>query len=151
MAVLWIAPLVAVAVTESAVYTPTESIAGDDFGRALAFSYPHLMAGAHNRESAEGEGKAYIIDVQTGAVAPLEPSDLDEDDEFGFAVAIVDTLALASSPNNDDGSSFTVVNSGSVHAFLRVSDTEWRELDKLTADDEDTDDEFGYSVALQCV
>jgi hypothetical protein len=66
------------------------------------------------------------------------------DDRFGCAVEIDGDSAIIGAYFDDVNSK---TNAGSAYVFVR-SGSSWTEQAKLTASDGDTDDEFGYSVAI---
>ena len=73
----------------------------------------------------------------------LIPDDLAASDEFGFAVDMYRSTAVASAPHHDD----TVADSGAVYVFER-SGISWLQQAKLLASNAVAGDLFGYSVAI---
>jgi len=124
---------------------------GDKFGYAVAMSGDLLVVGApENNTGGSDAGAAYIFarhqggSNQWGFVQRLTASDAASDDEFGNAVSIDgDTIVVGAHDDNDRGS-----DSGSAYVFERTG-TNWTQVRKLTASDGSSDDEFGYSLAVQ--
>lgn len=77
------------------------------------------------------------------AETKLTASDGDKDDSFGFSVSISGSMAAVGAPDDDDNGT----GSGSVYVF-NYDGSEWVEDAKLTPDDGEADDRFGYSVAV---
>lgn len=78
--------------------------------------------------------------------ALIYASDRAASDQFGCAVAICDNYALVGARYDDD----TYSGSGSAYIFFRDGDN-WNQqakLAKLTADDPQSNDYFGFSVAI---
>ncbi|WP_428261618.1 cadherin-like beta sandwich domain-containing protein [Haliangium sp.] len=128
---------------------------GDQFGYSVALSGDTLAVGARGEDSDatgvngnQGDnsfvfaGAVYVF-RRTGArwaqEAYLKASDTGSLDEFGFSVALSgDTLAVGSLEAND---------TGAVYVFQR-SGTVWAQEARLAARNPDSEDFFGYSVAL---
>ena len=82
-------------------------------------------------------------DFSTSIKMKIYPDDPEENDNFGFSVAISEnTLVVGSISDDDFGSA-----SGSVYVFKR-SWTGWSQQAKLNASDADVFDQFGRSVAI---
>ena len=83
-----------------------------------------------------------MFDVSTGAeLFKLVPSDGDENDQFGYSVAVSGTLAVIGSWLDDDNGT----DSGSAYLFDTSTGTQ---VFKLTASDGATLDYLGFSVAV---
>jgi len=117
-----------------------------EFGRAVALSADGSTALISDTRAdiseSEDAGMAYIyslIDGEWSLQAKLAP---DSGDLFGEAVAVSDdgSTALVGSFRNGD-------LKGSAYVFER-SDGDWSQQVKLTADDGDSEDQFGMSVSL---
>ncbi|MDP7030411.1 MAG: FG-GAP repeat protein, partial [Phycisphaerales bacterium] len=76
--------------------------------------------------------------------AKLTADDGDSDDRFGSSVAISGGVAVIGADGDDDNGS----DSGSAYVFEQQVDGTWSHIAKLTADDGDSGDEFGISVAI---
>ncbi|HYO46318.1 MAG TPA: choice-of-anchor B family protein [Gemmatimonadota bacterium] len=94
---------------------------GDRFGAFIAVSGDVMIVGAPNAD--EGQGAVYAFergdDGTWGPTAKLVAPERSPDDQFGIELALEGDLALASKA---DGESST----GSVYAFRRQPDGEWR-------------------------
>ena len=85
---------------------------------------------------------AYLFDVMTGdQFAKLTPDDGESQDWFGCSVAISDGVAIVGAHGDDDHRE----HSGSAYLFDVMTGGQ---LAKLTPDDGEADDRFGYSVAI---
>lgn len=76
--------------------------------------------------------------------AKLTPDDGDPDDQFGFAVAVEDNTVLIGAPVDEDPNGAAA---GSAYVFEQ-SNGQWSQQAKLTPDDGDSQDRFGFGVAL---
>ena len=109
--------------------------------------------------SGDGTGtKTYTITVtrQTSAdfaqQAYLKASNIDTDDQFGYSVALSgDTLAVGAIGEENSTSDLpgnnNAPNAGAAYVFIRTNGV-WTQQAYLKASNIDTDDLFGYSVAL---
>ncbi|MGB7932931.1 MAG: cadherin-like beta sandwich domain-containing protein, partial [Gammaproteobacteria bacterium] len=140
---------------------------GDRFGYSLALSGDTLAVGAYREESnATGidadksdnsltEAGAVYVFTRSGAVwsqqAYIKASNTGSGDAFGWSVALSgDTLAVGATGEASDGSSQTnnsLSNAGAAYVFTR-SGTMWTQQAYFKASNPDSDDSFGYSVAL---
>jgi hypothetical protein len=139
--------------TERAVLTAPDAVAGDELGLGVALSRDGTtaLAGARRRSCADG--------VQCGAVyaylggggswgnpAVLVAADAKSNDEFGASIAL-----SADGSTAIIGASFAkcgpVNQCGAAYVFRRVAGT-WSQVAKLTASDAANGAQFGFSVAL---
>jgi len=138
---------------EEATLTARDSEFGDRFGWSVAVSGARVVVGAPRDESTAGS--AYVFDFVEEVVGEagkwletekLTASDMAEDDEFGFSVAIhQDTVVVGAHKNNSE----KVSNPGAVYVF-EFDGVSWLEKEpKLTPSDSADYDEFGYSVAIK--
>lgn len=147
------APLVAVdlamgagaasAATQLAKLIPEDGAEGDFFAWSVALDGTTALVGArHDADNGEDSGSAYLFDVATGAQrVKLIPDDGAAGDWFGQSVALSGNIALVGAPyDNDSGD-----HSGSAYLF---DTTTGAQLAKLTPDDGEMGDKFGWSVAL---
>ena len=93
-------------------------------------------------------GAAYVFTRDSGGVwdggEKLTADDGDALDYFGYSVAVdVDTVVVGAYGDDDNGSA-----SGSAYVFTRDSNGEWSQKKKLTDEDGEAGDWFGYSVAV---
>jgi Zn-dependent metalloprotease len=127
--------------------TAADAIDYQLFGWSVAIRGDTVVVGATGDESAGWHtGAAYVfreVDGTWQQVAKLVGLDAQEEDDFGFSVALGDGVALVGAQADDDlGSS-----SGSVYVFRELAGV-WQQVDKLTAADGATGDNFGSQVAL---
>ena len=131
---------------------------GNRFGNSVALSGDTLAVGAYReeqrdasrRERQQPEAGVYVF-TRSGAVwsqqAYIKASNAGSGDRFGWSVALSgDTLAVGAylEDSNDNG---LTDNSGAVYVFTR-SGTVWTQQAYVKASNADSDDNFGYSVAL---
>ncbi len=118
--------------------TPNDGREGDMFGISVSIDGDFAIVGAALTDSAETDtGSAYLFDLRTGQqVHKLTADDGTRWDEFGFAVDILDDLAIVGAHKDD---------AGSAYVFDVATGTQLR---KLRSVDAALDDRFGVSVAL---
>lgn len=98
---------------------PAGAAPGGRIGASVALSDTHALLGAHlDDENASGAGAAYLYEYTEGVVGwslvdKLLPADPNEQDNFGFAVALDGDMALVGAWWDDDNG----VNSGSAYVF----------------------------------
>jgi len=144
---------------------------GDRFGYSVALDGSVLAVGAQGEDSAAmgvngdqssnaaaDSGAVYVFE-RSGATwrqaAYLKASNSDEDESFGFSMAIDgDTLAVGAPGEdssatgvNGDQSDADALGSGAVYVFTR-SEATWQQAAYLKASNTGLGDEFGSSVAL---
>ncbi|MEW6074598.1 MAG: FG-GAP repeat protein [Planctomycetota bacterium] len=118
--------------------------AGGSTEDAVSLSGDTALAG--NAWESSTAGAAYVY-VRSGSSwsqqARLVPSDVADDDGFGWATSLDgDTALIASKFDDDMGSA-----SGAAYVFVR-SGTIWSQQAKITPGDGATEDYFGCSVSL---
>lgn len=128
--------------------TADDATGGDHFGFSVSIDGDYALVGAYwdDHSGKNYAGSAYIFhrdDTDWTQQDQLFASDAAENDWFGCSVSISGDYALVGSLGDSDGGS----QSGSAYVFKR-SGSSWNEIDKLTADDADAYDNFGFSVAL---
>ena len=147
--------------TDSPTPTPTQQPeiaaadgdSGDEFGWSVAVSADGSTAiiGAKSDEDPNdiNSGSAYVFESSGrgwSQQAKLTPDDGDSGDEFGVSVAVsadggtAIIAAISDEDPNGDGA-------GSAYVF-ESSGGGWSQQAKLAADDGDSDDNFGVSVAV---
>lgn len=137
--------------TEHATLVGTDGDQGDVFGTALALAVDTALIGAPFDEDPTGDaaGSRYVFTPSDGSwkqQAKLTPDNSDRCDVFGGAVALADhgeTAVIGA--YWDDAPNGT--KAGSVYVFEQTSDG-WTQQTKLAAGDSDSEDEFGWAVAL---
>lgn len=115
----------------------------DHFGFSVDISGNFAVIGAYGDGPAlDSTGAAYIFNVVTGQeIHKLKASDGEDEDQFGWAVAIEGNQAVISAYKDDDGGT----DSGSAYIFDLPTG---QELHKLTASDASGTSYFGRSVAI---
>jgi len=130
---------------------------GDDARRDLFGTSPSLsgstgVVGAYRHDAVADDpdydsGAGYIIgevDGQWRIVEMLTPDDAQRKDMFGWSASISgDTLIIGSRLNDAAGT-----NSGAAYIFQRDQSAGWVQIAKLTGNDTDTADQFGWHVAI---
>ena len=132
---------------EEAELLPKDGVNEDRFGESVGISGDAAIVGANGDDDNGPEsGSAYIFRFD-GRVwiqeAKLVPSDGSQADEFGKAVAISGDLAIVGAYRADEAG----VDSGAAYIFRRT-ESAWEQEIKLLASDGETQDRFGWSVAL---
>ena len=126
--------------------TATSGAADDLFGASVAlYGASTIVVGA------PGAGSAYVFTKNSGVwsqAANLTATDAATGDEFGISVA-VDDDTIAVGAYGKDGNSLT--DSGLVYVFVKSGGAAWAtttETVQLRASDQDANDNFGRSVAV---
>jgi len=125
--------------------------ANDEFGSSVAISGDYAIIGAplddFDSPALDDFGSAYIY-KRSGTSWTKEEKIIstsgNEDDQFGYSVAIDGEYVIIGSPYDDDSGNSNI---GSASIFKR-SGTSWSFEAKLTASDGKAGDEFGYSVTI---
>ncbi len=131
----------------------------DQFGYSVAISGDFAIVGAYKEsEDANGAntkseaGSAYIFKKTAGVWAQQQKivaSDRASGDWFGYSVAISGDFAIIGAYQEDEDASGTNTLSaaGSAYIFKQTAGV-WAQQKKIIASDRNTDDEFGFSVAI---
>ena len=135
--------------TERTKLAPENGGEEDFFGRTVAMAGDTAVVSAVLDADPNGEraGSAYVFERTDGGWrerVKLLPTDGDDRDVFGSAVAVADDTALVGAPGDEDPNGD---DAGSAYVFQRT-DSGWTERAKLAANDGDSEDNFGASVAL---
>jgi len=123
-----------------------DGTAGSTFGTAVAISGSDAVVGASNHVTygMARSGAAYVFkraaDGTWSQTDRLITPDGAPEDELGAAVAISGDLIAAGAPKDGD--------KGSVHLFQRGGDGKWSQVQRITANDGATGDDFGGAVSL---
>jgi len=139
--------------TQDAKLTAEDGDADDNFGESVAVSSDGSTAIVGNSfdddPNGDSAGSAYVFSGTDGPwtqEAKLTAEDGDADDNFGESVAVSEDGSTAivgnffdDDPNGD--------SAGSAYVFSGTSGS-WTQDAKLTAEDGDSDDIFGKSVAV---
>ena len=115
----------------------------DSFGWSVAISGTTAVIGAvRDDDAGTSSGSAYVFDTTTGQqLFKLTATDAAPADRFGQSVAISGSIAIVGACNDDDSG----FDSGSAYLFDL---TTGEQLLKLVADDAQSGDSFGWSVAI---
>ncbi len=141
--------------TQQARLIARDGNAGDFFGGSVAISGDYVLIGASGDGDGEGNafamydiGAAYVF-VRSGSTwtqqAKLLANDGAPYDSFGSGVALSGDYAFIGADGDD--MSALKVEQGSAYVFVRSGST-WTQEAKLIADDGDTKDYFGRTVAI---
>ncbi|MEE2672842.1 MAG: exo-alpha-sialidase [Myxococcota bacterium] len=136
--------------TEQQKLLASDATAGDAFGYAVAISGDTAVVSGHGNDDNDPQsGSAYVF-TETLAVTPwseqqkLLPDDGMASDSFGFSVAIQGETVIVGADLDDHGAD---LDAGSAYVFTRTG-LVWSQQQKLTADDYEADDLFGWSVSI---
>ncbi len=129
--------------------TANDAAAGDSFGVGVSISGDTIIVGADFADpSGKSEaGAAYVFTrgaMGFGQTAKLLASDGQSGDWFGRQVALDGNTAVVSALYGDAGGK---TNSGSAYVFVK-SAMGWSQQSKLSAGDGQSNDWFGYDVAV---
>ena len=122
--------------------------ASDAFGGSTAVDGTTAIVGAYLDNIVVSDvGSAYVFVKSGGSWSEQGKLTADDgalSDWFGWSVDVNGDTAIAGAIQDDFGA---LTDAGSAYVFLRTG-TSWSQEAKLTADDAASDDEFGYSVAV---
>ena len=142
--------------------TPSDGVAGDQFGHAVSARGDTIVAGAPGSESGMGGGAAYVFTkpdtgwVDTSNSGKLTASDGSEGDRFGHAVSVSGEFIVVGAHGSDialDGDAAGTQesgDSGAVYAFRRPEGgwTSSSDARKLAANGGGPGETFGYAVSV---
>ena len=137
--------------TLQAKLTADDGAADDQFGYAVALRDDLIVAGAPYTD--RDHGAVYTF-RRTGATwtqdARIGGRTSDNGDRFGWALDLSGTMLAVGAPYEDQQNR---TDAGVVHLFTDAPDPRsgrsgWTDAGRLTASDADSDDNFGFSVAL---
>ena len=130
--------------SQRAKLTASDGAAYDYFGKSVSLSGNRALIGAYgDDDQGSKSGSAYIFDYDGSTwnqSAKLTADDGEEDDWFGRSVSLSGNRALIGAYGDNDVQ-------GSAYIFDYDGST-WSQHAKLTADDGENDDRFGWSVSL---
>lgn len=138
--------------SQVAKLTADDSAFRDFFGQTVAISGSHAVVGAPEDDDVGNQsGSVYVfehnpVDGSWSQIAKLTANDGEANDAFGSAVTMAgDTVIVGANEHSHQG----VNNNGAAYVFERnPSDSSWSQVAKLTANDGDELDRFGFAVAL---
>ena len=131
--------------------TASDGVSGDCFGYSVAISSDGstIVTGSYrDDDKGSDSGSAYVFKYNGSnytQVQKLTASDGVSDDFFGFSVAISSdgsTIVIGSHADDDKGT-----DSGSAYVF-KYNGSNYTQVQKLTASDGATGDQFGRPVAI---
>ncbi|WP_440683065.1 DUF4347 domain-containing protein, partial [Cysteiniphilum halobium] len=138
---------------EKIVYA-SDGAAADYFGESALISSDGNTAviSARNEDGPTDSGSIYIfkkIGTEWLQVQKIKASDAGISDHFGTGLAISEdgNIIVVGSPLHNDSASVT--DTGAVYIYsYDDNDSEWKQLQKITADDKVAGDRFGFDVDI---
>ena len=123
--------------------TADDGASGDRFGYSLSLSNDTVAVGSYlDDDKGAGSGSVYLFSSTNGSlIQKLTVDDGMASDNFGHSVSSSNDILAVGSPFDDDKGA----GSGSVYLF---STEDGSLIQKLTADDGKTADQFGHTVSL---
>lgn len=137
--------------TQEAKLLAADREIGDWFGISVDISGTYAVIGAVEENAARGA--AYVFERNGSGVwvqvAKLEATIRKASDRFGNSVSISgnNIIVGAYHEDEDENEAGNMQNAGSAYIFSRVAGV-WGFSQKIVASDRDTNDYFGYSVAV---
>jgi hypothetical protein len=131
-----------------AVLLASDAAVESFFGWSVAADGDVVVAGApYASPFGSRSGSAYVFERIAGVwtqTQQLLPSDGDEYDLFGYAVAVSGhAVAVGARDDEENGG-----DAGSVYVFEQSPEGTWAQAAKLVASDGEVGDRFGYALAL---
>ncbi|MBF0622121.1 MAG: tandem-95 repeat protein, partial [Magnetococcales bacterium] len=137
--------------TESEIVAPSDLIASDQFGYAVALDGTRMIVSAPGQDGADdtpSAGAAYIFEQQENGswsqVAKLVADVLINGDGLGYRVALSGGLAVLTTPSGDANGT----DKGAAYVFERLSDGSWDQT-AILADPDASGIGFGDDVAIK--
>ena len=127
--------------TQQTKITASDGEDNDHFGISTSIDEKYIIIGAAGENN--NTGAAYIFE-NTGTSwtqqTKITASDGEDNDHFGISTSIDEKYVIvgASSDNNEAGSAY----------IFRLIDSSWQQEDKLVATDDESGDNFGFSVSI---
>lgn len=127
---------------------PREVTESDLFGFSVAVAGRQILVGAPQHDGTGFDsGAVFVFEADEkgdwGEIDRLTPGDGASGDQFGYSLAASSELAVIGAIGDDDRGR----TAGSAYVF-QFSNGRWSHLAKLTADDAQAGDLFGFSVAV---
>jgi len=116
--------------------TASDGAANDRFGFSVAVGSGRIVVGANRGDS------AYIFDLNGNEITKITGADTAPGDDFGVFVAVGCGRIVVGARLDDDAGTY----SGSAYVF----DLDGNQVAKLTASDEEANDNYGWDVAVGC-
>jgi hypothetical protein len=146
---------------EAAILHASDAQAEDGFGLSVALNGDTLVVGAAYEDGGPGDpfqfaGAAYVFERDLGGLgswgeaAILHASDGQNEAYFGWSVTLSGDTLMVGATGYSGGSGNPLPASGAVYAFERDlgGPDNWGEAAILHASDAQSNDQFGYAVAL---
>ena len=147
--------------TESAIVSALDGESGDDFGSSVALDGNMLVVGAVYEDGGAGNpimdsGAAYVFLLDPNnpsnwnQKAVLRASDAQQNDYFGWNIAINGNTVIVGAPFEDGGAGDPIADSGAVYVFDRNQGgpDAWGEVRILSASDAQANDYFGMALGV---
>jgi hypothetical protein len=130
--------------------TASDGNTNDRFGCSVDIYDDYIVIGAYDDDdNGFDSGSAYVFknngDDTYSEIFKLTPNDGSESDEFGNSVAIYDDYILIGAVNFNN---ITTLGIGAAYVFKNNGDDTYSEIVKLTSNNSDAFDEFGYSLDI---
>jgi len=129
--------------------TAPDGAANDDFGRSISLSGNILAVGASSGDSGDipKTGAAYLYRFESNGsttfISKVTAPDAAYYDTFGGSVSLSGNILAVGAIRSDWGE---LLNPGAAYLYELESNGSVKFLNKVTAPDGDTNDNFGYSV-----
>lgn len=142
--------------SQTAILRASDRQTGDEFGSAVAISGERAVIGAPTEDggtvSAPNAGVAYVFERNGSGewieTAIIRASDFQEEDRFGFSVAIESNRILIGALLEDGGDGDPIPSAGAAYLFVRNSASLWSEAAVFRALSSHAFDEYGRSVSI---
>jgi len=136
------------------IITADDGAADDAFGLSVSINGNIAIVGAYSDDdNGTGSGSAYIFSRDYGGpdnwgqVKKIIANDGAEDDHFGSGVSISGATAIVGA-YHDEGASYSIPGSAYIFYQAQGGSNNWGQVQKLTASDGATFDEFGLRVSI---
>lgn len=142
--------------------TADDAQSGDSLGEFMALEGDTLVISANWEDFGPGDprpnaGAVYVFERNLGGinnwgqVAKLTAEDAQSGDHFGSSVSISGNTIVVGALEEDGGAGDPLPSAGAAYVFDRNQGgaNNWGQTAKLTADDAQSEDYFGWSVAVR--
>lgn len=125
----------------------------DKYGYAVSLHENTLIVGSPGHGLTVGNtGSAYIYNFNSSTnkfdlVQEINTTNTTNGEQFGYSVSVHEDYAIVGAPRYEPESRISSWNSGCAYVYHKDG-TVWTEQEKLTAFDELSGSQFGYSVAI---
>jgi hypothetical protein len=147
--------------TEVQKITASNRDEDDRFGNPISISGDYAIVGACLEDEDDNEentmnnaGSAYVF-KRSGSgvwneVQKIVASDRAESDCFGYSVSMSGDFAIVGAYMEDEDTEGenSLLDAGSAYIFKRESNGIWNEIQKIAASDRESNNWYGYSVAI---